>query len=75
MESSTYFREKAAQCRRLAKVILTKNDPAIAALLALADEFDARAAALTAREKAARAIGLGDDVVPPPEDRGPEGTG
>lgn len=42
--SAFYFRDKAAQCRRLAKEILYRNDPAIDALLALAAEFDAKAA-------------------------------
>lgn len=42
--SAFYFRDKAAQCRRLAKGIMYRNDPAIDALLALAAEFDAKAA-------------------------------
>jgi hypothetical protein len=39
-----YFREKAAQCRRLANGILNQHDPAVDAFLAMAAEFDARAA-------------------------------
>jgi hypothetical protein len=38
-----FFREKAAQCRRLADLIANRTDPAVAALLAMADDFDRRA--------------------------------
>jgi hypothetical protein len=47
-----YFREKAAQCRRLAGYIL--GDPAAEALLRLADEFDAKAALYEAQRRRAR---------------------
>jgi hypothetical protein len=40
---SAYFREKAAQCRRLAANIV--GDPTAEALLRLAKEFEAKAAA------------------------------
>jgi hypothetical protein len=43
--SLTYLREKAAQCRRLANRIINRSDPAVARLLTLADELDARAQA------------------------------
>ena len=42
-ENADYFRQKAAQCRRLADGIVNKNDPAVASLLALAVEFEAKA--------------------------------
>ena len=45
------FIEKAAQCRRLAAGITVPGDPAIGALLALADEFEAKAADLGAADK------------------------
>jgi hypothetical protein len=64
MENAEYFIEKAAQCRRLAKGIFLPADPTAGALLALAEEFDAKAAEYSARARAAHAIGLGDDVVP-----------
>jgi hypothetical protein len=43
--SPTYLHEKAAQCRRLANRIINQSDPAVASLLTLADELDARAQA------------------------------
>jgi hypothetical protein len=45
METSNFYLSKAAQCRRLAATIITGDDPAIAALVALAREFEARAIA------------------------------
>ena len=57
-----YFREKAAQYRRLAENII--GDPTAEALLRLAEEFDAKAAACDARQRAALAIGVGDGVAP-----------
>jgi hypothetical protein len=53
-----YFREKAAQCRRMAQNII--GDPTAEALLRLAEEFEAKAAAFAARERAALAIGVGE---------------
>ena len=41
--SAYYFREKAAQCRRLARGIVVQDDPAVDALLALAAEFESKA--------------------------------
>ncbi|ACA15308.1 hypothetical protein M446_0750 [Methylobacterium sp. 4-46] len=66
MQDAAYFREKAEQCRRLAKHLYNQNDPAVAALTAMAAEFDADAAAIEARAAAAHVIGFGDDV---PHDR------
>ena len=40
-----YLREKATQCRRLANGIFNQSDPAVARLLEVADELDARAQA------------------------------
>ena len=54
---SKYFRDKAAQCRRLAANIV--GDPTAEALLRLADEFEAKAAAQVAHERAAIANGGG----------------
>jgi hypothetical protein len=62
VESAQYSLEKAAQCRRLAASI--GDDKATHALLKLAEEFEAKAGAYVARERAAHAIGLGDDVMP-----------
>ena len=69
METAAYFLEKAAQCRRLADAITRWDDPTKAALSALADEFEANAKAILAREAAARQIGLGDDIAPLPQDQ------
>ena len=44
MESPEYYAGKAAQCRRLADAIV-RDDPAVEAILALAEEFEARAEA------------------------------
>ena len=51
MESSGYFLGKAEQCRRLAKEILAKDNPAIATLLAMAAEFEVKAVAAATRER------------------------
>jgi hypothetical protein len=51
MESSTYFLNKSEQCRRLAAAIVTARDnPAVAPILALSAEFEARAIASAMRE-------------------------
>jgi DNA-binding LytR/AlgR family response regulator len=73
METAAYFLEKAAQCRRLADSITRQDDPAKAALSALAVEFEANAKAIQAREAAAREIGLGDDVAPMPPEKAMSG--
>jgi hypothetical protein len=57
-----YFRDKAAQCRRLAANIV--GDPTAEALLRLAEEFEAKAAAYDARERDAFAIGVGVGTAP-----------
>ena len=64
METASYFREKAVQCRRLALCIGRQNDPTAASLEALAIEFDAAATVIDARTAAALAIGYGDDMPP-----------
>jgi hypothetical protein len=56
MEDADYFRQKAEQCRRLASGLMNDRDPAVAALLALAVEFEAKAVALTAEEASAKQI-------------------
>jgi hypothetical protein len=48
MATAGHFRRKADQCRRLAGVILTPNDPTGMALLALAVEYDHKATSLEA---------------------------
>jgi hypothetical protein len=47
-ETPSYFREKAKQYRRLATTIANQDDPAVTALLALAEEFEAKGAACLA---------------------------
>ena len=59
---SKYFRDKAAQCRRLAANIVC--DPTAEALLRLADEFEAKAAAYDGRERNGLAVGVGHGVGP-----------
>jgi hypothetical protein len=41
--SAEYFRERAAQCRRLANQVINQNDPVVACLLRFADELEAKA--------------------------------
>lgn len=45
METAEECRQKAAQCRRLAKAIMTPEDPSAAELLKLAAEWEAKAIA------------------------------
>jgi hypothetical protein len=66
IEDADYFREKAAQCRRLAATI-NQNDPAAAALLALAVEFEAKAVAMTAEDASAKQV----DLLAPEPDKEP----
>src|SRR3954452_13978618 len=61
METADYFRQKAAQCRRLAEGIVNQNDPVVATLLALAVEFEARAVALTAEQASDKQV----EQIPP----------
>jgi hypothetical protein len=53
-ESADYYREKAAQCRRLARQMTNQDDPVAINLLALAVEFEAKAVALAAEEVSER---------------------
>lgn len=46
MNAQDSFLEKAAQCRRLAAGLVNANEPAKHVLLALAQEFESRAAGL-----------------------------
>jgi hypothetical protein len=48
MATVAEYREKAAQCYRLAEAITARDDPAIAALLKLASEHEANAVAIEA---------------------------
>ena len=64
MEDADYFRQKAEQCRRLANGLFDQDDPAVASLLALAVEFEAKAVALTAEEASAKQI---DQTSPEPK--------
>jgi hypothetical protein len=43
MATASDYRQKADQCRRLAEAITARDDPAIAALLKLAAESEAKA--------------------------------
>ena len=65
-ETADYFRQKAAQCRRLAQGIVRQDDPAVASLLALAVEFEAKAVALTAEDAAEKQI---EQQLPASEDK------
>ena len=58
----SYFLERAVQCRRLAAGIA--DDRTSEALIKLAEEFEAKAAAYVARGSANHEIGVGDDVLP-----------
>jgi hypothetical protein len=55
-ETAEYYRQKAAQCRRLADGIANQRDPVVTSLLALAVEFEARAVAMAAEEAAEKQI-------------------
>jgi hypothetical protein len=44
-ETLSYFREKAKQCRRLAAEVVNQDDPIAVVLRALAEKFEAKAAA------------------------------
>src|SRR4051812_17712673 len=48
LETADYYRQKAAQCRRLADALVNQDDPVVAALLVLAVEFEAKSVALAA---------------------------
>jgi hypothetical protein len=63
-DGADYFRQKAEQCRRLANGLVYQNDPAVASLLALAVEFEAKAVAFTAEEASEKQI---DQTTPEPK--------
>jgi hypothetical protein len=56
LETADYYRQKAAQCRRLAGSLINQDDPVVAALLALAVEFEAKAVALAAETATAKQV-------------------
>jgi hypothetical protein len=58
LETAEYYRQKAAQCRRLAGAMLDQDDPVVAGLLAMAVEFEAQAVALAAGEVTAKQVDL-----------------
>jgi hypothetical protein len=62
MESASYFREKAEQCRRLSLCIGRRDDPTSNSLKALAVEFDAAAAVVDAQTVTAQTVGPVDDL-------------
>jgi hypothetical protein len=43
MELMAYLLRKAERCRRLAREFLDQNDPAVRNLIALADDYEAKA--------------------------------
>jgi len=58
LETADYYRQKAAQCRRLAGALINQDDPVVAALLALAVEFEAKAVALAAETATEKQVDL-----------------
>ena len=56
METAEFCREKAAHCRRLAGAIISKTDPTRVGLLAMAVEFDLKAAAIEAEKVTSLAV-------------------
>lgn len=66
METADYFRQKAEQCRRLAKAVVNSNDPVVANLLALAVEFESKAVALTAEQATEKQV---EQTTPEPRGR------
>lgn len=46
--TAEYFRQRAAQCRRLADNIINREDPVVVSSRTLAVEFEARASAIAA---------------------------
>jgi hypothetical protein len=55
VHAGDYFMERAAKCRRLAEKIVNPADPALAALLELASEFESKAAAAKRASASTRA--------------------
>jgi hypothetical protein len=62
--TADYFRQKADQCRRLAKSILIRDDPTAAGLHALAVEFDSQAALIEAETATTKLIGDDSEAAP-----------
>jgi hypothetical protein len=58
LETADYYRQKAAQCRRLAGSFINQDDPVVPALLALAVECEAKAVALAAATMTAKQVDL-----------------
>jgi hypothetical protein len=65
MSSAHYFRDTAAQCRRLSKHIADREVAAM--LFALASEFDAQASAVDAGDSAAYLVGSDDPPLKKPD--------
>ena len=53
VETPSYFREKAKQCRRLAAGVTDQKDPIAVGLLALAEEFESKAVSQPAQPSSA----------------------
>jgi hypothetical protein len=70
-ENGDYFREKASQCRRLAADIVNQRDPAVAALLAMATEFEDQAG----RNRCERSSPASCSIITCGPDRGPGAAG
>lgn len=64
MQDATYFRRRAAQCRRLAHLLKDQTDPIVLVLLNTASEYDATADALEMRAAREAAYLLRDEVAP-----------
>ena len=58
MVTAAYFLEKARQCRRLARA--TNDDRTIKGLMALAEEFEAKAKAAQASSRTVDLLGNGE---------------
>lgn len=68
MNEDAYFAEKARQCRRLARA--TNDERAIQGLSALAEEFESKARAASARERTQDLLGNGKTGHLVPDDAG-----
>ena len=67
-ETPSYFREKAKQCRRLAAEVVNQDDPIAVALRALAEKFEAKAAAQpadVAKVESRRGVAAASVAAPP----------
>ncbi len=61
MEQASYFREKAAQCRRLAAALAHQGDPVAKTTLRRAEEFEAKVAACAAQEEPGNTVEPGGE--------------